>query len=66
MSNIVDIINVCIDIDKFKNGNDLSEDEFNNHGSKSGEFTISDGTEYTYSFNYGFTINKKSDFIKTD
>ena len=64
MNNTVDIINVSLDVNSFETGNDLSKDEFNKHGFKAGEFIISDGTEYTYSFNYGFTIIKKSDFIK--
>ena len=65
--NIINLIKVDLDVDKFENGNDLiTHDEFSCHGSKSDIFTISDGTEYTYNFHYGFTINKKPDFIKTN
>ena len=64
MSNITNVINVRIDTDKFENSNDLTKDVFSKYGTKTGEFTISDGTEYTYTFNYDLTINKKSSFVE--
>ena len=58
------IINVFIDLDKFELVSELPEDELNTHGHKSGDFTTSDGTEYTYSFHYGMNIQNKSDIVK--
>ena len=65
MGNELSIMNARIDLDKFKLGNEL-EDEVDVFGAKSGEFTGADGTIYTYTFNYGLNIHKKSDVIKID
>ena len=64
-NNIIEIIkSLSIDVKKFEENNDMNKDELFHSDSRSGTFTVSDGTEYAYSLHFGLTINKKSEFVK--